>query len=85
MCSSDLAIAECAVIGVEDGEWGERVAAAVELKGSASLSCEELQQWARERLAPYKVPRALRTVDTLPRNVMGKIVKPDVAALFERA
>jgi malonyl-CoA/methylmalonyl-CoA synthetase len=79
------AIAECAVIGVEDGEWGERVAAAVELKGSASLSCEELQQWARERLAPYKVPRALRTVDTLPRNVMGKIVKPDVAALFERA
>jgi malonyl-CoA/methylmalonyl-CoA synthetase len=52
------AIAECAVIGVDDAEWGELVSAAVELRPDATLSCEDLQVWARERLAPYKLPRA---------------------------
>ena len=52
------AIAECAVVGAGRPEWGERVAAAVELRPSA-LSLGELQQWAKEHLAPYKVPRAL--------------------------
>jgi malonyl-CoA/methylmalonyl-CoA synthetase len=77
------AVAECAVVGVDDVEWGERVSAAVELRDELTLSCEELQRWARERLAPYKVPRALRTVAALPRNAMGKVVKPDVATLFK--
>ena len=76
------AIAECAVVGVPDQEWGERVAAAVELRPHTSLSLADLQLWAKERLAPYKVPRAMRPVDTLPRNAVGKIVKPEVAALF---
>jgi malonyl-CoA/methylmalonyl-CoA synthetase len=76
------AISECAVVGLADEEWGERVAAAVELRGDADLSLPHLQQWAKEHLAPYKVPRALQVVDTLPRNSMGKVVKPDVTALF---
>jgi malonyl-CoA/methylmalonyl-CoA synthetase len=77
------AIAECAVVGIGDAEWGERVAAAVELHADASLSLEDLQEWARARLAPYKVPRALRPVPTLPRNAMGKVTKPEVAGLFK--
>ena len=76
------AIAECAVVGVADQEWGERVAAAIELRPRAVLSLQELQQWAKDHLAPYKVPRAMRTVEALPRNAVGKVVKPDVAALF---
>ena len=76
------AIAECAVVGVRDAEWGELVAAAVELRPGAALSLDELQGWARKFLAPYKLPRALRTVDSLPRNAMGKVVKRDVAELF---
>ena len=76
------AIAECAVVGIADPEWGERVALAVELKPGATVSLEDLQTWAKPQLAPYKVPRALRSVDTLPRNAMGKVLKPDVAALF---
>jgi malonyl-CoA/methylmalonyl-CoA synthetase len=76
------AIAECAVVGVADEEWGERVAAAIELRPAATLALAELQQWAKDRLAPYKVPRLLRTLDTLPRNAVGKVIKPDVAALF---
>jgi malonyl-CoA/methylmalonyl-CoA synthetase len=76
------AIAECAVVGVHDADWGERVSAAVELRDGAGLSLDELQQWARPILAPYKIPRALATVTALPRNAMGKVVKPQVATLF---
>jgi malonyl-CoA/methylmalonyl-CoA synthetase len=77
------AVAECAVVGVPDDEWGERVAAAIELRGGASLSLADLQAWAKSRLAPYKVPRALQPVAALPRNTMGKVTKPEVAALFK--
>jgi malonyl-CoA/methylmalonyl-CoA synthetase len=77
------AITECAVVGVADNEWGERVSAAVELKDETALTLDELQQWAKQRLAPYKVPRALAAVPALPRNAMGKVVKPEVAALFK--
>ena len=75
-------IAECAVVGVEDPEWGERICAAVERRGEADLTLAALQAWAKERLAPYKIPRALRSVPALPRNALGKVTKRDVAALF---
>ena len=76
------AIAECAVVGVADPEWGERVATAVELWPGRELDLASLKGWAREQLAPYKIPRELRVVAALPRNAMGKVMKPDVAALF---
>jgi malonyl-CoA/methylmalonyl-CoA synthetase len=76
------AVAECAVVAVEDPEWGERVCAAVEVRGGETLTLDALQPWARERLAPYKLPRALLAVDALPRNAMGKVLKPEVARLF---
>lgn len=76
------AVAECAVVGVPDPEWGERICAAVELAADATLTLDELQAWARERLAPYKLPRALQCVTALPRNALGKVTKPDVAAAF---
>jgi len=75
-------ILECAVVGMADPEWGERVAAAVELRAGASLELESLKAWSRDRLAPYKIPRELRVVRVLPRNAMGKVTKPEVAALF---
>jgi malonyl-CoA/methylmalonyl-CoA synthetase len=76
------AIAECAVVGIEDPEWGERICVAVEQRGGADLTLATLQTWAKQRLAPYKIPRALRSVAALPRNAMGKVTKPDVAKLF---
>jgi malonyl-CoA/methylmalonyl-CoA synthetase len=76
------AIAECAVVGVADEAWGERVAAALELRPAATLSLSELEEWAKARLAPYKVPRAIRVVEALPRNAVGKILKPEVVPLF---
>jgi malonyl-CoA/methylmalonyl-CoA synthetase len=76
------AITECAVVGLPDDEWGERVAMAAEVRAGRSLALVDLQSWAKPLLANYKLPRELRCVDALPRNAMGKIVKPRVAALF---
>ncbi len=75
-------VAECAVVGVEDPDWGERICVAVEPRNGAAPTLDGLQGWARDRLAPYKLPRDLRLVDALPRNAMGKVVKPDVTKLF---
>jgi malonyl-CoA/methylmalonyl-CoA synthetase len=76
------AVAECAVVGVADSEWGERVCVAVERRGAGELALSALQAWAKDRLAPYKIPRVLRCVPELPRNALGKVMKPDVAKLF---
>ena len=76
------AVADCAVVGCEDEEWGERVCAAVEIRAGQTLDLGALQNWTRPRLAPYKIPRVLRCVDALPRNAMGKVVKPEVKRIF---
>ena len=76
------AVRDCAVVGVPDDDWGERVCAAVELTGNATVSPGVLQDWMKARLAPYKVPKSVVTVESLPRNAMSKVVKPDVVRLF---
>ncbi len=76
------AVAECAIVGLPDPEWGERVAAAVELAPGSALELEELRAWGRERLASYKLPSRLVVVDALPRNPLGKVVKPELPGLF---
>lgn len=76
------AVLECAVVGVPDAEWGERVAAAVVLKPGASLAIDELRAWAKARLAVYKLPSLLRHMQALPRNAMGKVTKPALAPIF---
>jgi len=69
------AVAEIAVIGTPDDTFGERVTACVVLRPGATLTLDELKAFARERLAAYKVPRALRVLEALPRNAMGKVQK----------
>lgn len=77
------AIRACAVVGVDDPAWGERVCVAVVTTG-APLTLEMLRSWARQHLAPYKVPTRLRIVEALPHNAMGKVMKPEVRLLFEK-
>jgi malonyl-CoA/methylmalonyl-CoA synthetase len=77
------AIEECAVVGRADPEWGERVCAALVLRGGQRLTCEELRAWGKTRLAPYKVPATIMILDELPRNPLGKVTKPAIRQLFE--
>ena len=76
-------IAEVAVVGIADRTWGEAVAAVVALKGDGDMTLEGLKSWCDGKLSSYKVPKQLQVVDTLPRNAMGKVVKPSLKPLFE--
>ena len=76
-------IAEVAVVGIADRTWGEAVAAVVALKGDDDMTLEDLKGWCDGKLSSYKVPKQLRVVDALPRNAMGKVVKPPLKPLFE--
>ena len=76
-------IAEVAVVGIADRTWGEAVAAVVALRGDGDMTLETLKAWCSGQLSSYKVPKQLRVVDALPRNAMGKVVKPSLKPMFE--
>ena len=75
------AIDDCAVVGIPDSDLGERVCAAVELRPGHQLTLEGLRTWAKQHLAPYKIPRELCPT-VLPRYAMGKIMKQCISPMF---
>jgi acyl-CoA synthetase (AMP-forming)/AMP-acid ligase II len=68
-------VAECAVVGIPDASWGEIVCAAVVLRPGTSLSLADLQAHCAPRLARFKQPRRLETVDELPRTAATRQVQ----------
>ncbi|OLS35134.1 class I adenylate-forming enzyme family protein [Bacillus sp. MRMR6] len=68
-------ILEAAVIGIPHEVWGETVAAIVVPKQGKFIHQEELQQFCRQQLAGYKIPRVIYELDQLPRNASGKVLK----------
>jgi acyl-CoA synthetase (AMP-forming)/AMP-acid ligase II len=74
------AVAEVAVIGLPDAEWGEAVTAFVVTKPGASVLERDLVEHCRGRLAGYKKPRAIRFVASLPRSHYGKVLRAQLIA-----
>jgi acyl-CoA synthetase (AMP-forming)/AMP-acid ligase II len=72
-------VVEAAVIGIPHEVLGEDVAAYVALRSEATVSTAELQGFASERLADYKVPRQIHYLPALPRNPGGKVLKSQLA------
>jgi long-chain acyl-CoA synthetase len=71
-------VRDVAVFGVPDDRWGQRVCAAV--VGDARP--DDVAEWARARLAPYKRPKQVFSVDDLPRTASGKTKRLDVPVML---
>ena len=72
------AVATCAVIGVPDDTWGERVHAVVVPVAGATVTLEELREFCAARIAGYKHPRSMELVDGLPLSAAGKVLKREL-------
>jgi long-chain acyl-CoA synthetase len=68
-------VAQCAVVGVPDPVWGERVHAVLVLQPGAELNVEALRDYCRQHIAGYKLPRSVEFRDALPLSGPGKILK----------
>ncbi len=75
-------VEEAAVIGVPDVEWGEVVKAVIVPKAGKTLTADEINAYAKERLASFKAPQYIAIVPELPRNAMGKVLKTDLRKTY---
>jgi acyl-CoA synthetase (AMP-forming)/AMP-acid ligase II len=68
-------VADCAVVGLEDEEWGQRIAAAVVLADGVDVSTDVLRSYVRDHLRGSKTPDVITVVDSLPYTDTGKLLR----------
>lgn len=77
-------VKECAILGVKDEEWGQRVGAIIALNDDKrDLTVKELRNDLKKQVASYKVPTLLRLLKEIPKNAMGKVNKKELISQFE--
>jgi acyl-CoA synthetase (AMP-forming)/AMP-acid ligase II len=78
LCRHD-GVADVAVLGVEDEEFGQRLKAVVVKRDGGQLDEDDVKQYVKKHLARYKVPRDVEFIDELPRNATGKVLKRELS------
>ncbi len=74
------AVQDCAVIGLPDEKWGERVVAVLQPKPGASVEPADVQAFVKERIGGVKAPKQVEVWPDLPRSKIGKVLKPEIKA-----
>lgn len=75
-----LAFAECAVVGLPDPKWGERVTAVLQLRPGQELEPADLTVFVKGRIGSVKAPKQVEVWSDLPRSTVGKVLKADIGA-----
>ena len=73
-------VQDCAVVGLPDEKWGERVVAVLQPLPGVSLDAGEVQAFVKERIGSVKAPKQVEVWTDLPRSKIGKVLKPDIRA-----
>ena len=76
------AVRDCAVIGLPDDKWGERVCAVVQLQPGAAVDGEELMAFVKKRLGSVKAPKQVEIWPDLPRSTVGKVLKTEIRSVL---
>jgi acyl-CoA synthetase (AMP-forming)/AMP-acid ligase II len=71
-------VQDCAVIGLPDEKWGERVSAVLQLRAGAVADAQALVAFAKERVGSVKAPKQLQIWPDLPRSKVGKVLKSEI-------
>ena len=82
VCYRHPHVAECAVIGISDLQYGERVHAVVVTHPGMPLTESELLDHCRKHIGGYKLPKTIDMVDQLPKSAMGKILKTELRKIY---
>jgi len=72
------AVQDCAVVGLPDDTWGERVTAVLQLRAGATVESAEIQSFIKQRIGSVKTPKQIEIWPDLPRSKVGKILKADI-------
>ena len=78
------AVHEVVVVGVDDEEWGQKVACVIVIEDGAQVTDAEISDYAKNQLAGYKRPRVMRFVNELPLTASGKIQRGEVKKMMNR-